>query len=65
MRIWPFTRPQKPLPHVVFSRSKAAAKKAVETEHSRTDELIAACLHQGKPIPTYFRRSLDNQEGAK
>lgn len=51
-----FRRKPQPLPSVVFSRSKAAARKAVEADTSKTTMLIDECIAQGKPVPDYFVR---------
>lgn len=56
MRIWPFTRKPEALPHIVFSRSKAAARKLMSSDQDKTAKLVSELSAAGKHVPEYFRR---------
>lgn len=57
VRIWPFTRKPEPLPHVVFSRSKAAARKLVASDNDKTEVLVRELSAQGKYVPAHFMQA--------
>lgn len=56
MRIWPFTRRPEALPHIVFSRSKAAARKLMSSDQDKTAQLVSELSAAGKHVPEYFRK---------
>lgn len=56
MRIWPFTRKPEALPHIVFSRSKAAARKLMSSDQDKTAQLVSELSAAGKHVPHYFRK---------
>ncbi len=51
MRIWPFTRKPEALPHIVFSRSKAAARKLTSSDQDKTAKLVSELSAAGKHVP--------------
>lgn len=50
-----FRRKPAPIPRIVFSRSKAAARKAVEADHDITAKLVSELSAQGKYVPPSLR----------
>lgn len=55
MRFWPF--PRKTSPRAVYSRSKKAARKLVESDQQVTGQLVRELTAQGKHVPALFARS--------
>lgn len=56
MRIWPFIRKPEALPHIVFSRSKAAARKLMSSDQDKTSQLVSELSAAGKHVPQFFRK---------
>lgn len=62
MRIWPFTRKPEALPHIVFSRSKAAARKLMSSDQDKTAKLVSELSAAGKHVPEFYRRQKDKSQ---